>query len=451
MQEFLRRPIRFRVVLRFALQTLLYSVILGLLSFAWNSRPFNAAAEYHLRERVMPAPNAHDLYMQASAAFMRGEKPVAQALDYSISQDEAEQPGRYPLQRKLLWLQRNKRALELFDAALRAEYMSPALDPVRARAAEAETRYALRWLARCITVQCQVLASTGRKEQAVHRALDIWKMGLDSERGAPTVGALNAQTLQLSARRALDGEIAHLTGSEAARAAARLESLLQTRVTYLETMQNEHGDMLRYVKRGLEEAAFEEQQAAKVREAYAQGANSVHVGEERAPEQNGPLIHWSSRRLAGDFHEAFEKLLADAESDWPNRSRAPIAGTSDYLTGFMAALQKYRFQRLRSEAAAQLTLARLQLHAFRKDKGRYPDSLDELRTAYPFGILLDPFSSRQPLRYKLDGRRYKLWSIGPDATDNGADPMINPAATRPGGKYLVTPDATGDIVANIHR
>ena len=79
--------------------------------------------------------------------------------------------------------------------------------------------------------------------------------------------------------------------------------------------------------------------------------------------------------------------------------------------------------------AAQIALA---LRIYRSERGRYPDSLADLERA-GWKLPRDPFTDPpQPYRYRRDGPGFILWSLGPDATDQGgSSPTPGPAATPP--------------------
>jgi hypothetical protein len=68
--------------------------------------------------------------------------------------------------------------------------------------------------------------------------------------------------------------------------------------------------------------------------------------------------------------------------------------------------------------------ARRQLASFRLVAGAIALEREKLaRGHYPVdaSALLprDPFAPQQPLRYRLDGATYRLWSIGMNAVDDG--------------------------------
>jgi hypothetical protein len=86
----------------------------------------------------------------------------------------------------------------------------------------------------------------------------------------------------------------------------------------------------------------------------------------------------------------------------------------------------------------------LALRAYQVEHQKYPASLAELVPEYLEQIPTDPFSLKQPLRYRVKGEEYLLYSIGPDGTDNEGTPVAE-AKTN-----IDRADGKGDIVAGIN-
>jgi hypothetical protein len=92
----------------------------------------------------------------------------------------------------------------------------------------------------------------------------------------------------------------------------------------------------------------------------------------------------------------------------------------------------------------RLTETQCALRAYKLTTGKYPAALQSLVPAYLPDVPLDPYSNLQPLKYKLTGHTYLLYSIGPDGVDNGGKPMAKTTFGQPTPK-------TGDIVAGINN
>ncbi len=68
------------------------------------------------------------------------------------------------------------------------------------------------------------------------------------------------------------------------------------------------------------------------------------------------------------------------------------------------------------------------IYLFKKRAGHYPQSLQALVPRYLSSVPEDPFNQGKPLIYHsgLGGKKFLLYSIGPDQVDNGGQPMKRP-------------------------
>jgi hypothetical protein len=62
---------------------------------------------------------------------------------------------------------------------------------------------------------------------------------------------------------------------------------------------------------------------------------------------------------------------------------------------------------------------------FRLERGRWPESLEELVPAYLRAVPLDPFDGR-PLRFRRLADGVVVYSVGPDGTDDGGEVLNDP-------------------------
>ena len=452
MLPFYRRPITLKTVLWILLPPIALVSIFAILWLAWGARPLNLASEFNLQTPALPSPNAHDLYHKAAVTIevqMDPRKPVALVLDYNSRQSDPEDPKKYPLEGKRRWLEKNRPGFQLFDQALQVEYYFP---PVRSaqRYGTINAPYQHYNLGKYIAVECEVLAADGKSEQAINRAIDIWHMGLHVAHGAPLPVALSATKLEYLAKRKLNGEIAHLNGAEAGRIAKRLETLLATRVPHRATLQEDRAASLFQIKPHLEASIHEKAQAAEFEAALERGQTSFYSDGEPAPELGGPVVNWTVRRLAQEYAGVTELLLANADAPWSRRHTTLPANLRPEVAQMLATLEKSHFFMARPRTMGNIVLARLALHAYRKDRGVYPQSLKELVPTYLAKAPEDPFADNRSLRYELSGKRYKLWSLGPDARDDNARPIVNTTTRIPSQRYVPIIDSTGDIVAQVN-
>lgn len=81
----------------------------------------------------------------------------------------------------------------------------------------------------------------------------------------------------------------------------------------------------------------------------------------------------------------------------------------------------------RCEARIRSARTAIAFERFRLSTGRWPANLDELVPRFLPKVLLDPIDE-QPLKFKIDGDHYKVYSVGPNGIDDGGldfDSIVN--------------------------
>jgi hypothetical protein len=417
----------------------------------YMARPFNPAKEFNFSSPVLPKPNAHDAFLAATKAF--SAKPIALILDFDADQEQEEDPKKYPLSGKKAWVAQQSRAFQMYDEAFKLPYLFPSKRSTVADE-DLEIPYELRLLVRCADVRNQVWAQSGQRDKATQGSLKMWELGIKSAQGTPLTPAMNSGALEIYARRSLNGEIAHLNGRQAAQAARTLEALLKKRVPLDQILREERAVVLSRMQGLRDKAIYDAQQEVRTRESIERG-ETVVFSTAPPPRQSGLLANFLVRRMSREYARGMDDLLTNINLPWPDYQQYLIkigATPSEAVTDkLIAVTAKSRFNMTRSEVLGHIYLTRLALHAYRKNEGRYPTALNELVPRYLGKVPPDPFSNGQPLRYRLDSKRYKLWSIGPDARDDNARPAEDPSPRRPSAKYMIKVDSSGDFVANINR
>jgi len=117
--------------------------------------------------------------------------------------------------------------------------------------------------------------------------------------------------------------------------------------------------------------------------------------------------------------------------------RDPVA------TGYYASIggQMYIWISLQARLTAHETVARLE--AYRARHGMYPESLDDLVPDFATETAVDPWSG-EPLRYRTEGRAYRLYSVGQNQVDDGGLGPGYPDAKDPDEVYVSPPPGIGD-------
>lgn len=149
----------------------------------------------------------------------------------------------------------------------------------------------------------------------------------------------------------------------------------------------------------------------------------------------GRLATYATNRAACD--EFFEQVAQAALLEPYKRGPLPIADGNLLLTDLLYPEVRYSLQTLDTlEAHRRATTTMLALERYYLAKTTYPDTLAALVPEYLPTLPLDPWTGN-PLVYRpLDAQHqtsYRLYSVGPDATDDGGDG----GTSRNGGRDIV--------------
>jgi hypothetical protein len=111
-----------------------------------------------------------------------------------------------------------------------------------------------------------------------------------------------------------------------------------------------------------------------------------------------------------------------------------------------------KFSETRRNVALKLLLLRLALQAYYAENGEYPQKLNDLTPKYLKSIPKDDFGRNQPFGYRLAGKKYVLWSIGPDGKDDKGSPILSTKPKRMANELVYADrDSLGDWVAGVNR
>jgi len=102
---------------------------------------------------------------------------------------------------------------------------------------------------------------------------------------------------------------------------------------------------------------------------------------------------------------------------------------------------------LESQTGNHLMTVSLALQAYNFEKGIYPADLNELvKKGYLTSLPLDPFAESGSFHYINKGKKYLLYSIGPDGKDNNGSYIKDQADIKLPSRNVWL-DCQGDIVA----
>ena len=134
------------------------------------------------------------------------------------------------------------------------------------------------------------------------------------------------------------------------------------------------------------------------------------------------------------YQQYMESCQARAEQPFANttdrdREATSAAAHHGLLTSIIVpALDRFLFQAAQAQAAHAAAYVGIAADRYRLDHGAFPSSLDALVPQYLDDLPLDPFDNA-PLKFRLRGGDFLVYSIGPDRKDDGAAPFDQKAKT----------------------
>ena len=387
----------------FVFSTLILAIPLGAALFInrINAAPTVAIPAYP----TAPRPNGYDLYVAAARAI----KPAVPNVD-PINDSKANtltgaaRAAQYSLARKRAWLARNQGAFNTFSRATK----TPSLAPPRRSFRSFNRDWAkLRQLARDKVIESNARWMAGDADGALQSGLDDVQMGHDIRRGGGLLGSLVGIAISAIGRSVTHDTIDKLTANQAKGAARRLEKLLQTRWNYDQVLTEE--------KFSTQASLLETFREPKWR-------SPSFLGEDSGLGDRVRLYTVSKQHIVDEVGAAYDIAIANARLPFAQKG-APLPTPSDPISALLAPSERGRLNDARDLAGDRVLMLRLMLRAYRLENGVYPPNLNALVPKYLGAVPADPFGAGEPMRYKLSGKDYVLWSIGPDRIDNGGTPI----------------------------
>jgi hypothetical protein len=325
-----------------------------------------------------------------------------------------------------------------------------------------------RAMARLLTFEGQTDAAHGNWAGAMNAYLDGIEIGGDLPHGSGLIGDLTGIACASIARLHAGVAIDHLTAPQARAAADRLAAIEANAVPVDRTLQEQEY----YVQAGLLEIFRKSH--------WKQEFGQMSGG---GPDRSIPALQIVALRLESpktafdNYTHCMNAVVAHAKLSWPaQRSSAPPPMPADPINRILWPMFGSLAPRVYASAALNRLLeTQLALYAYRLDHGRYPGRLDQLVPNYLPSLPLDPFTDAKPLQYRisanyyltegigtneerykvehearLSGDHYVLYSVGPDAVDDGGRPVYD-AKPLTNQLSVWSGDSKGDIVAGVNH
>ena len=406
-------------------------MFVGLIGFWWTTAMKTPVVA--IPNPVMPHPNAFDFYVAAGNAVV-GETQIGDAVGikqtvvYSMTQKEA-------------LVQQNVGAIATLHQGFAYPYVNP---PARSISFFFPYYAKFRGMARLLSLQGQTRAGRGDWSGAAESYLDAIRMGEDIPHRSVLIGELVGIACQAIGRRPLWSAVDHLTAAQSRAAGTRLASIMDRHFLYADTLQ--------------EEKWFGQSALLEMFTNTKQHNIAVTVGDPGTEQGNGAAqslssflyLAYSKSRIMGNYTTYMDKSSELARQSYGLHLPAPSMPTDPINRSLLPVFAETQLKDVESETQNGLLLIVLALHTFRLEHGRYPASLQKLSPAYLKKLPEDPFAVQGTFKYKLQGKSYLLYSVGPDGNDDGGTPIDDVAQANNSNKnarYFVKQSSIGDVVA----
>ncbi len=377
-----------------------------------------------------PSPNARDIYNRAES--MLRDADSINPLPRRTSKTYAKLTSAAQIAKDRRLVAENQPALAVLREGLQDECLEP---PVRS--IDTLTPYYAKdqAMARLLTLEGQLHARDGDWSGAISDDIDTIQLGISLQHGATLTGWTAGLECEAYGRNPAWKYADHLSAAQAEAAAKRMATVCSTAVRFSSELQEEQrcgqATMLNIYSKHL-----------SINGNYSELTDNPYTFSQNV------AFHLESPRVAYDLYtKNTDEVIRRANLPWPEQiTLKPLplpTGLMDSL--FFEIFRVPGTPQLDNAALNALLQTELALRAYRLEHhGAYPSVLEQLAPAYLPTVPTDPFSANQPLRYRLAGGKPLLYSIGPDAIDNGGQAYVLPSSIN----VLARQDnTTGDIVA----
>ncbi len=395
----------------------------------------------------MPAVNARDYYMAASSALLEDNKIEYAVKPWNprVAHGVGSSPNDhfYSLATKEKLVSENAHAISLLHQGFEYPYQEL---PVTSFNTPFPQYQKFRQLARFLSLTGQVKAAQGNWSGAVNAELDAVQMGETLPRGGPVLGMLVGVACESIGRKHVWEAVPYLSAAEAGAATRRLETIRTAHVPFADTMQEEKWGTQASLRELMAKPDWSYSLMPAINgtnstnsQAWAQFAYLQVLGKRRILATNA---QWMDQAIA-QAHQPYAAHLPPPPGDFVNMTLLP-------------AYSKVRLNEVSSDTQNALLVTALALQAYRQDRKAYPTALTALVPGYLKTVSTDPFTLSGPLRYKLAGTKYVLYSVGPDGRDDGGKAIFDTTKPVPGPgstndeRRGVSENSIGDVVAGVN-
>jgi len=397
-------------------------------------RDMDTMPEVTIPSPKMPSPNAYDFYVKAGKAVIPPTTPISPLYDSKFV-PENQRKTHYPVAKKEAWLKQNAHAFSLLEKGFALPCRVP---PQRSYISTIQGHGSKIWhLVNMIILENEVHVERGQRKQAAESGLKLIKLGHELSRGATLTDTISGAQRKRTGNRIVWKQLPSLNATETQEIFNQMEKLFESRVKASEIWQ--------------EEKYFGQARSLEIMQ--MEGWRTANWTGKKLQRRLYWLyrLHTSSKRSQFDSYTRYlDAWIAYSKKPYLNDSPKPAQPNDLFSHLHGAFYSRIPWHYARDESGGALLLTALALRLYHHEHKRYPQTLNELSPRYLKQIPVDPFGDGSPLRYKINGDKYLLYSIGPDGKDDGGRAIEDakyPKERR--ARYAAMWYSKGDFVAGI--
>ncbi len=324
---------------------------------------------------------------------------------------------------------------------LQQSYLSP---PVRSMNTNFSAYIGFRALARLLMIKARLQEKVGDRFGAIETRLDCVQLGTQMQQSSGLLAQLTGDSIEALGLQGIWKDLNGLSSSDYRSLIAQLELINRNVYPYKDVIQQEEWTGIAQIEQTFDTPGMLAELcrihtskgtvAAGVIDAYMHVKLATYGGPNKIIQSY--MSYMNSLFRTSTYSYGLHHPLPPTPDDPINRRFCSYVNTSELI-----------FTRI--EVDRDLLLLALALHAYHSQYGRYPQTLKQLVPAYLPSLPQDEFAAEGTYHYRLTGKSFLLYSVGPDGKDDGGKPI----ETVDGGKKrfnVITASSKGDIVAGIN-
>lgn len=294
---------------------------------------------------------------------------------------------------------------------------------------------AIRQTARALAGEATYYHNRGNHERSVDCLLDCIEMGVEVPRGGCYLTALMGRWVEEYGTNQLSSAIPGLTPQELAHVADRLERIRAKRVTFSDIVLDDgrtdvamYADALKFPQYKFQIASpigwFLTERLRGSRSFYRVESPLFDMRRVESTLFNIRFAFTNKADALAEYKTYYEALALEQRGFYTGKSRVPVPNNIILLSVSDSDIARRRSPFVRNETFVELVRTDVALRRYHSTFGHYPESLSRLTPGFLAQVPLDPFGLGKSLQYGLldNGRKFLLYSIGPDMRDDRGKP-----------------------------